>query len=133
MATFSNSLLFLQILVAASLTVLGAIKDHKARTATIFLGAINTVIAGLLTYFKSRNQPNRSRQFCNDLAAIVNQLDDAEADFQNPEYNGDVDTVLRQIRDAYKQARTDAQANYPDLWVKGTLSQYNIPHPTNRQ
>lgn len=119
-AVFSNSLLFLQILIAASLTALGAINDRRAGTAIIFLGATNTVIAGLLTYFKSRNQPNRARQFRNDLAAIVDQLDDTEANFQNPAYKGNEFEEIEKIRAAYKQARLDAQANYPDLWVKGS-------------
>jgi hypothetical protein len=123
-AVLSNSLLFFQILIAASLTALGAFNDRRARTATIFLGATNTVIAGLLTYFKSRNQPNRARQFRNDLGAIVDQLDDTEANFRNPNWQGDESAELQKIRDAYKQARVDAQANYPDLWVKGT-SPYN--------
>lgn len=89
------------------------------RTATIFLGATNTVIAGLLTYFKTRNQPNRPRQFRNDLAKVVDQLDDAEANFRNPNCRDDVVAVVQQIRQSYSEARTDAQTNYPDLWVKG--------------
>ncbi|EXJ67744.1 uncharacterized protein A1O5_09090 [Cladophialophora psammophila CBS 110553] len=127
-AVLSNSLLFFQILIAASLTVLGAFNDRRARTATIFLGATNTVIAGLITYFKSRNQPNRARQFRNDLAKIVDQLDDAEANFRNPNRRDDVYAVMEQIRDAYNQARTDAEVNYPDLWVRGSTP-YN-PNPT---
>lgn len=130
MAVLSNTLLFAQILIAASLTVLGAFNDRRARTATIFLGATNTVIAGLLTYFKSRNQPNRARQFRNDLGVIVDQLDDAEANFRNPNWQGNEFTTMEQIRNAYNQARADAQANYPDLWVKGTTP-YN-PNYTPR-
>lgn len=127
-ATTANTLLFLQILVAASITVLGAIKDHRARTATIFLGATNTVIAGLMTYFKSRNQPNRARQFRNDLGKVVDQLDDAEANFQNPNFQGNAQEVMQQIRRSYNTARADAEANYPDLWVKaGSL--YDPMHP----
>ncbi|OAL36375.1 hypothetical protein AYO20_04271 [Fonsecaea nubica] len=126
-AITSNSLLFFQILIAASLTVLGAFNDRRARTATIFLGATNTVIAGLMTYFKSRNQPNRARQFRNDLARIVDQLDDAEANFRNPNRHDDVYLVMEQIREAYNQARTDAEVNYPDLWVKGSTSQSSNP------
>ena len=124
MATTSNGALFLQILIAACLTALGAINDHRTRPAIVVLGATNTVIAGLLTYFKSRNQPNRSRQFRNDLAGVVEQLDDAEANFRNPFWQGNEFVEVEKIRAAYKQARIDAQANYPDLWVRGT-SPYN--------
>ncbi|KIX99802.1 uncharacterized protein Z520_04438 [Fonsecaea multimorphosa CBS 102226] len=128
-AVTSNSLLFLQILIAASLTVLGAFNDRRARTATIFLGATNTVIAGLITYFKSRNQPNRARQFRNDLAKVVDQFDDAEANFRNPECHDDVYTVMEQIRQAYNQARTDSEINYPDLWVRGSTPDNKNPTP----
>lgn len=117
-AMTSNSLLFLQVLIAASLTVLGAFNNRRARTATIFLGATNTVIAGLLTYFKSRNQPNRARQLRNDLGKVVDQLDDAEANFRTAGATGDVAVVVQDIRTSYRQARADAEANYPDLWVK---------------
>lgn len=117
-ATSSNALLFLQVLIAASLTVLGAFNDRKARTATIFLGGANTVIAALLTYFKTRNQPNRARQFRNDLGKVVDQLDDAEANFRAASAPPDVVSSIQDIRNAYKQARADAETNYPDLWVK---------------
>jgi hypothetical protein len=131
-ASLSNALLFIQILVAASLTALGAFNDHRARTATIFLGGANTIIAGLLTYFKTRNQPNRVRQFRNALAKIVDQLDDAETNFRDPNYDGNVETVLQQIRDAYSQARHDAQLNYPDLWVTGTARNPDYTDPTDQ-
>lgn len=106
------------MVIAASLTALGAFNDRRARTATIFLGAANTVIAALLTYFKSRNQPNRARQLRNALGKVVDQLDDAEANFRTTNAPGDVVASIQGIRTAYKQAREDAEANYPDLWVK---------------
>ncbi|KAG9776185.1 hypothetical protein KCU88_g4950, partial [Aureobasidium melanogenum] len=99
-ATVSNALLFLQIVIAASLTVLGAFDSVAARRATIGLGAANT--------------------FRNDLAKVVEQLDDAEANFRDPTYpgQGTEHEVLEQIRKAYRDARNDAEANYPDFWVK---------------
>ncbi|KEF60838.1 uncharacterized protein A1O9_02400 [Exophiala aquamarina CBS 119918] len=117
-ATTSNALLFIQVVLGASLTVLGAFNDRRARTATIFLGAANTVIAALLTYFKTRNQPNRARQLRNDLGRVVDQLDDAEANFRTANVPEDVTATIQSIRTAFKQARADAESNYPDLWVK---------------
>ncbi|KAK5064797.1 hypothetical protein LTR84_000631 [Exophiala bonariae] len=117
-AITSNSLLFLQVLIAASLTALGAFNDRRARTATIFLGATNTIIAALLTYFKTRNQPNRARQLRNDLGRVVDQLDDAEANLRSADAPDDVRGAIKGIRDSYRQARADAEANYPDLWVR---------------
>lgn len=104
--------------MATSLTVLGAFKDQRARTASIVLGATNTVIAGLLTYFKSRNQPNRARQFRDALQDCVQQLEDAEANFRNPNWTGNVFDEMEKIGNSYNQARKDARANYPDLWVR---------------
>ncbi|KAL2436494.1 hypothetical protein ABEF95_011216 [Exophiala dermatitidis] len=119
-ATVSNALLFFQIVIAASLTVLGAFDSVAARRATLGLEAANTVIEGVIIYFKSRNQPNRGRQFRNDLAKVVEQLDDAEANFRDPTYpgQGTEHEVLEQIRKQYRDARNDAEANYPDFWVK---------------
>lgn len=71
-----------------------------------------------MTYFKTRNQPNRARQLRNDLGRVVDQLDDAEANFRAANAPSDVTTSIQDIRNAYRQARADAEANYPDLWVK---------------
>ncbi|OQV00186.1 hypothetical protein CLAIMM_05718 [Cladophialophora immunda] len=48
--------------------------SNAARIAITVLGAINTVIAGFLTFLKSRNQPNRALQFRNGLRGVYEDL-----------------------------------------------------------
>ncbi|KAL9091585.1 MAG: hypothetical protein Q9159_001323 [Coniocarpon cinnabarinum] len=56
-----NACLGLQIIVAASLTAMGAGSvNHSAVTA---FGAINTVIAGFLTFLKGSGLPNRLKYY----------------------------------------------------------------------
>ena len=56
-----NAILGLQIIVAATLTALGAGNGNHA-AVTVF-GGINTVIAGLLTYLKGSGLPGRLQYF----------------------------------------------------------------------
>lgn len=91
-------------------------RTHASQTATIYLGAASTIIAGLLTYFKSRNQPNRARQFRQALRAIRNRIDDTVGDLQEatPEQARE---LARDIMKQYKDALADAENNYPDDWM----------------
>jgi hypothetical protein len=137
-ATLANGLLWAQIVIGAALTALGAYvvpslpliefsvayafsahystKTANAQTAVIYLGAASTVIAGLLTYFKSRNQPNRARQFRNALRGVRNKIDDKSHELHGltPEQ---ARAVAAGIIKQYNQALAEAAANYPDLWV----------------
>ena len=59
------------------MTALSAVNtDHVV--VTVF-GAANTVIAGMIAYFKSRGQPMRSRAFRDELEVVVDAVEDAEA------------------------------------------------------
>lgn len=73
-ASIANGMLWAQIIIGAAITALGATHASGSKTATIYLGAASTVIAGFLTYFKSRNQPNRSRQFRQALRKVRNKM-----------------------------------------------------------
>jgi hypothetical protein len=67
-------MLWLQIGIGATLTALGTTNSEAARIAITVLGAINTLLAGMLTFLKSRNQPNRALQFRNGLRGVVEDL-----------------------------------------------------------
>ncbi|OAQ99290.1 hypothetical protein LLEC1_05340 [Akanthomyces lecanii] len=58
-ATLVNTLLLSQVVLGAALTGLGA-SDSSRVLITIF-GALNTVIAGVVAFLKSRGQPMRAR------------------------------------------------------------------------
>lgn len=75
-ATLSNTLLLTQVVLGAALTALGA-SESSHILITVF-GAMNTVIAGMIAYLKSRGQPMRSRVFRDDLDRVVDEIENSE-------------------------------------------------------
>ncbi|KAF1347077.1 hypothetical protein BDV97DRAFT_358451 [Delphinella strobiligena] len=74
-ATLSNGLLLTQVVLRAALTALGA-SDSSRVLITVF-GALNTVIAGLIAYLKSRGQPMRARMYRDDLERVVDEIENS--------------------------------------------------------
>lgn len=75
-AGLSNTLLLSQVVLGATLTALGASESSHV-LITIF-GVLNTIIAGLVAYLKSRGQPMRARMFRDDLEHVVNEIENSE-------------------------------------------------------
>ncbi|KAI9154957.1 hypothetical protein HJFPF1_07518 [Paramyrothecium foliicola] len=76
MTALSNTLLLSQVVLGATLTALGASESsHILITA---FGVVNTVIAGLVAYLKSRGQPARQRIFRDDLERVVDEMENSE-------------------------------------------------------
>ena len=75
-ASLSNTLLLSQVVLGATLTALGA-SDSSHILITIF-GVLNTIIAGLVAYLKSRGQPMRARMFRDDLEHVVTEIENSE-------------------------------------------------------
>lgn len=75
-ASVSNVLLLSQVVLGAALTGLGASESSHV-LITVF-GALNTVIAGLVAYLKSRGQPMRARMFRDDLDRVVDEIENSE-------------------------------------------------------
>jgi hypothetical protein len=75
-ATLSNSLLLSQVVLGAALTGMGA-SSSSYQLITIF-GALNTIIAGIVAYLKSRGQPMRARMFRDDLDRVVDEMENSE-------------------------------------------------------
>ena len=75
-AALSNTLLLSQVVLGATLTALGASESsHVLITA---FGVLNTIIAGLVAYLKSRGQPMRARMFRDDLEHIVEEIENSK-------------------------------------------------------
>ena len=75
-AALSNTLLLSQVVLGATLTALGASESsHILITA---FGVLNTIIAGLVAYLKSRGQPMRARMFRDDLEHIVEEIENSK-------------------------------------------------------
>ena len=75
-AALANTLLLSQVVLGAALTGLGA-SGSSHILITVF-GALNTVIAGLITYLKSRGQPMRARMYRDDLDRVVDEIENSE-------------------------------------------------------
>ena len=80
--TFSiliNTCLGLQIIVAAALTAIGAANGPHA-LVTIF-GAINTVMAGILTYLKGSGMPEKQKHLSQEWTKIREYIEQREREF----------------------------------------------------
>jgi len=75
-AGISNSLLLAQVILGAAVTALGA-SESSHILITIF-GAMNTIIAGVVAYLKSRGQPMRARMYRDDLERVVDEIENSE-------------------------------------------------------
>ncbi|KAF2131231.1 hypothetical protein P153DRAFT_365819 [Dothidotthia symphoricarpi CBS 119687] len=75
-AALSNTLLLSQVVLGAALTALGA-SESSHILITIF-GAMNTIIAGVVAYLKSRGQPMRAHMFRDDLDRVVDEIENSE-------------------------------------------------------
>ncbi|GIZ48710.1 hypothetical protein CKM354_001176000 [Cercospora kikuchii] len=123
-----NVCLGLQLVVAAALTALGAADGNRA-AVTVF-GAINTVIAGFLTYLKGSGLPNRLKYYQHEWAKVREYIEQRERDFSfgllgHQHVLAEVETV----REMYDNVRADIANNTPERFVgnpasKGTQSAF---------
>ena len=75
-ATISNTLLLSQVVLGAAVTALGA--SESSHVLITLFGALNTIIAGVVAYLKSRGQPMRARMFRDDLERVVDEIENSE-------------------------------------------------------
>jgi hypothetical protein len=126
--TFMTTVYILQILVAATITALAAYEGHRV-TLTV-LGAINTVMAGLVAYTKGMGLPNRLRKSRDQYQHVKEYIDYKErqfvwmTNFQGKPIPEDLSLATldpwveaEQVRKLYEAAQKDEQANYPDIYV----------------
>jgi ElaB/YqjD/DUF883 family membrane-anchored ribosome-binding protein len=118
-----NACYFLQIIVAASLTALGAANaDNKAITA---FGAINTVIAGFLTYLKGSGYPARFKYCASEWKKVREFVEHRERDFSLEGCTLDVHQEVDAIRDMYEATKRDIEANNPERYNSNTAGNNN--------
>jgi SMODS and SLOG-associating 2TM effector domain len=110
-----NACLGLQIVVAAALTALGASNgSHKAVTA---FGAINTVIAGFLTFLKGSGLPHRLKYYQSEWCKIRETIEQRERDFGLEGCTMDVEYQVGLIVQMYESVKEDIEASTPDNFV----------------
>jgi len=124
-----NFCLGAQIVIAAALTALGAGNGpHSAVTA---FGALNTVIAGFLTYLKGSGLPNRMKYYETEWTRLREYIEQRERDFCTVECQYDVETEVFIIERMYEQVCDEIEVNTPENFTSVTdISQRRNNRPT---
>jgi hypothetical protein len=125
-----NGCLGLQIIVAAALTALGA-GDGPHAVVTVF-GAINTVIAGFLTYLKGSGLPNRPKFFQSQWSELREYIEQRERDFGREGCKLNVDDVVSTVEGMYKEIRAEIEANTPDGYTSVTRGKKILHTPSDK-
>ena len=115
MASIIEASFLSQIVVAATLTALGA--ADASYIAITVLGSVNTVIAGIQTYLKGQGLPNRLRQYEFGLRKLREYIEDRERDFSHADCTLNVDHEIADIAAMYKAVRQTAEDNTPDNYL----------------
>ncbi|KAF2968942.1 hypothetical protein GQX73_g4608 [Xylaria multiplex] len=113
-----NGCYFLQIVIAAALTALGAARASSG--AVTAFGALNTVIAGLLTFLKGSGLPGRLKYYGNEWKKIREFIEQRERDFMRSGHNLDVYDVIETIEKMYNNLKADIELNTPDSYTSVT-------------
>ena len=127
-ASLNNILLLSQVILGATLTALGASASSHI-LITIF-GVMNTIIAGLVAYLKSRGQPMRARMYRDDLERIVDEIENSEVMWRGistkvhgyDEIDTDEVTVrseVARLTRLYERAIRLNGMNNPDMYMAG--------------
>jgi hypothetical protein len=129
-AGLSNTLLLSQVILGAALTALGA-SESSHILITIF-GAMNTVIAGLVAYLKSRGQPMRARMYRDDLERVVDEIENSEVmwmgiarrvngydEIDTDEHQVTVRSEVARLSRLYDRAVRNNTVNNPDMYMTG--------------
>ncbi|QDS68875.1 hypothetical protein FKW77_007562 [Venturia effusa] len=115
-----NGCLGLQIVVAAALTALGA--AGGSRGAVTVFGAINTVIAGILTFLKGSGLPNRFKYYQTEWKRVREFIEQRERDFSRPGCEHDVYGVVDMVEKMYFEVKAEVDASQPERFA-GNLTQ----------
>lgn len=107
-AALINTCLGIQIVVAAALTALGAARGpHNAVTA---FGAINTIVAGILTYLKGSGLPDRLKHYQNEWRNIREYIEQRERELCLEGCGLDVEEEIRIIEQMYEGVKREIEA-----------------------
>jgi hypothetical protein len=110
-----NGCLGLQLIVAASLTALGA-GDGPHAAVTVF-GAVNTIIAGFLTYLKGSGLPESYKRHASGWTKVREFMEQREREFERADCPLDVEDVIRTVERMYEEVRQDVAANEPGTYT----------------
>ncbi|KAL3478934.1 hypothetical protein BJX99DRAFT_223244 [Aspergillus californicus] len=107
-AILINTCLAVQIVVAAALTALGAARGpHNAITA---FGAINTIVAGILTYLKGSGLPDRLKHYQNEWRNIREYIEQRERELCLQGCDLDVEEEIQIVENMYEGVKREIEA-----------------------
>lgn len=126
-STLINSALGLQIIFGAALTALGAGSGpHSAVTA---FGAMNTILASVLTFLKGSGLPNRMKYYHNELQKVREYIEQREREFARGAMELDLKAEVAVIEEMYESVKRDIEINTPDAYVSTTSRGNPQPPP----
>ncbi|KAL4936240.1 hypothetical protein BDV06DRAFT_96580 [Aspergillus oleicola] len=135
-ATLINTCLAIQIVVAATLTALGAARGpHNAITA---FGAINTIVAGILTYLKGSGLPDRLKHYQNEWRNIREYIEQRERELCLHNCEMDVEEEIQIIEQMYEGVKREIEAtksggdNRASGRDRSNNPRHILPHTENR-
>lgn len=111
-------LLITQIFLSAVFIILGALNVDQHITIAV-LGAVSSVIAGVLALMRGQGLPNRLRMQRDGLKRVILAADELYWDVgagREVRYQD-----VRALREAYEGVLEDARRNHPDTWNSSTL------------
>ncbi|KAK6863749.1 hypothetical protein PG995_000277 [Apiospora arundinis] len=117
-STVINACYFLQIIVAAALTAMGAAGTNS--NAVTAFGAINTIIAGFLTFLKGSGLPGRLKYYGNEWKKIREYIEQRERDFSREGCTLDVHEVVGAVEKMYTHVKEEIEVNTPDGYTSVT-------------
>lgn len=108
-----NFCLGAQIIVAAALTAIGA--ADGSRHAITGLGAMNTIMAGILTYLKGSGLPDRFKIQENQWREIREHIEQRERELCLIDCNLDLSEEVAIVEEMYNQAKAELDAKSPGI------------------
>lgn len=124
-----------QVVLGAALTGLAASDSNRIIIAVF--GALNTVIAGVIAFLKSRGQPMRARMFRDDLSRVVDEIENSAVmwygisasahgyDAIDTDDEVTVRSEVARLTRLYDKAVKTNTMNDPDMYSAGAADSYN--------
>ena len=104
-----NTCLGTQVIVAAILTSLGA--ADGPRSAVTAFGAINTIIAGILTYVKGSSLPDKLKYHKDEWKRVREYIEQREREFCVTDCRLDVYEEIYIVEEMYKRVKSNLETS----------------------
>ncbi|KAK5732089.1 hypothetical protein LTR17_010797 [Elasticomyces elasticus] len=114
------ALLALQLALSATFIVLGSLVKVESHVAIAVLGAVSTVVAGVLALMKGQGLPNRLRQTRDGLRNVLFEAEELYWDVgaDRPVFYKDI----KKVREDFLRVTEEARRNHPDTWNTTTTN-----------